>query len=88
LTVVATSYALNGRSATGIDFGSNPGAKVIAVDPSVIPLGSRVSIPGYGVFLAADTGGSIKGNRIDIHFPTKSAALNFGRQTITVQILQ
>lgn len=87
LTVVATSYALSGQSATGIDFGSNPGAKVIAVDPSVIPLGSRVNIPGYGVYLAADTGGSIQGNRIDIHFPTKAAALNFGRQTITIQIL-
>ncbi|WP_010631351.1 3D domain-containing protein [Sporolactobacillus vineae] len=87
LTVVATSYALGGRSATGVDFSSNPGAKVIAVDPGVIPLGSRVNIPGYGVYIAADTGGSIKGNRIDIHLPTKAAALNFGRQTLTVQVL-
>lgn len=87
LTVVATSYALSGRSATGTNFSSNPGAKVIAVDPGVIPLGSRVNIPGFGVYIAADTGGNIKGNRIDIHVPTKAAALNFGRKTLTVRVL-
>ncbi|TGA97151.1 peptidoglycan-binding protein [Sporolactobacillus shoreae] len=87
LTVVATSYALGGRTATGIDFSGNPDAKVIAVDPDVIPLGSRVLIPGYGIYLAADTGGSIQGNRIDIHFPSKTAALNFGVRTLTIQIL-
>ncbi|MFX3616855.1 MAG: 3D domain-containing protein [Sporolactobacillus sp.] len=87
ITVLATSYSLNGRTATGTDFGSNPNAKVIAVDPSVIPLGSRVEIPGYGVYVASDTGGAIKGKRIDIHLPTKDAALNFGVKTLTVQIL-
>ncbi|MFT8708953.1 MAG: 3D domain-containing protein [Sporolactobacillus sp.] len=87
ITVLATSYDLGGRTATGIDLDSNPNAQVIAVDPSVIPLGSRVLIPGYGVYVAADTGGAIRGNRIDIHFPTQSAALNFGVQTLTIQIL-
>lgn len=87
LTVVATSYALGGRTATGIDFSGNPDAKVIAVDPDVIPLGSRVLIPGYGIYLAADTGGSIQGNRIDIHFPSKTEALNFGVKTLIIQIL-
>ncbi|WP_100487434.1 3D domain-containing protein [Sporolactobacillus pectinivorans] len=87
LTVTATGYALSGTSATGIDFSGNPNAKVIAVDPSVIPLGSHVMIPGYGVYLAADTGGSITGNRIDIHFSNNAAALNFGVRTVTIQIL-
>lgn len=87
LTVTATSYALDGVSSTGINFSSNPNAKVIAVDPGVIPLGSRVMIPGYGIYIAADTGGSIKGKRIDIHFPTKKAAVNFGRRTLTIRIL-
>ncbi|EST12876.1 3D domain-containing protein [Sporolactobacillus laevolacticus] len=87
LTVEATSYSLNGRSATGIDFSSNPNAKVVAVDPSVIPLGSKVMIPGYGVYVAGDTGGAIKGNRIDVHLPTKDQAFNFGRRTMTITIL-
>lgn len=87
LTVVATGYALNGITATGMDLGSNPGAKVIAVDPSVIPLGSKVVIPGYGTYIAADTGGSISGNRIDIHFQTKDAALAFGVRTLTVTVI-
>lgn len=87
ITVLATSYALSGRTATGFDLGSNPGARVIAVDPSIIPLGSRVMIPGFGVYLAADTGGAIKGNRIDVHFATQGEALNFGVKTLTVQVL-
>ncbi|MFT8871720.1 MAG: 3D domain-containing protein [Sporolactobacillus sp.] len=87
ITVLATSYALSGSTATGIDLSSNPSAKVIAVDPSVIPLGSRVLIPGYGVYTAADTGGAIRGNRIDVHFATQSEALNFGVQRLTIQIL-
>lgn len=87
LTVVATSYALGGRTATGVDLGNNPNARVVAVDPHLIPLGSRVLIPGYGVFTAADTGGNIKGKRIDIHFPSKSQSLQFGRRAITIKIL-
>lgn len=88
LSVVATGYALTGTTATGINLGSNPNAKVIAVDPSVIPLGSKVVIPGYGTYIAADTGGSITGNRIDIHFPSKDAALSFGLRTLTINILR
>ncbi|BBN98419.1 3D domain-containing protein [Sporolactobacillus terrae] len=87
ITVEATSYSLGGRSATGIDFSSNPNAKVIAVDPKVIPLGSKVKIPGYGVFVAGDTGGAIKGKRIDVHFPSRDQALQFGRRTLTVTVL-
>src|SRR5699024_5832372 len=61
----------SGITATGIDLNKNPNAKVVAVDPSVIPLGSRVWVSGYGEAIAGDTGGAIKGNRIDLHFPSK-----------------
>ncbi|MBF1725356.1 MAG: LysM peptidoglycan-binding domain-containing protein, partial [Streptococcus sp.] len=70
LTVEATAYSYNeaglsNYTADGTNLVSEP--NVIAVDPSVIPLGSYVEIPGYGVFRAADTGGAIYGNRIDVH---------------------
>ena len=60
---------------------------IIAVDPRVIPLGTRVYIPGYGEAVADDTGGAIKGNRIDIAFDTHREAINFGRQTIDIYII-
>jgi len=87
ITVEATSYSLDGTTATGVDLSANPNAKVIAVDPSVIPLGSRVYVPGYGVATAADTGGAIKGHRIDVHLSSNQAANQFGRQTITIKVL-
>jgi 3D (Asp-Asp-Asp) domain-containing protein len=59
---------------------------VVAVDPRVIPLGSRVYIPGYGVALAADTGGAIKGNKIDIYLDSHSECLQRGRHAETVYI--
>lgn len=90
VVVSATGYStqqagLSTHTAMGIDLTVNP--NVIAVDPSVIPLGSKVEIPGYGVFIAGDTGGAIKGNKIDIHFSTVQQALSWGRRTITVKIL-
>jgi len=90
IVVSATGYStkqanLSTHTATGINLESNP--MVIAVDPRVIPLGSIVEIPGYGTFIAGDTGGAIKGNKIDIHFSTVQQANNFGRKTITVNIL-
>ncbi|WP_214823718.1 LysM peptidoglycan-binding and 3D domain-containing protein [Exiguobacterium algae] len=92
LTVEATAYTpycagCSGITATGIDVRSNPNQKVIAVDPSVIPLGSKVWVEGYGEAIAGDTGGAIKGNRIDILMPTQEQALNFGRKTITIKVL-
>src|SRR5699024_7363548 len=74
ITMSATGYTAkctgcSGITATGIDLNKNPNAKVVAVDPSVIPLGSRVWVSGYGEAIAGDTGGAIKGNRIDLHFP-------------------
>ena len=91
LVVSATAYSrheagLSNFTATGIDLSVNP--MVIAVDPSVIPLGSLVSVPGYGIAIAGDTGGAIVGNKIDLHMEDLNAALSFGRQTLTITILQ
>lgn len=61
---------------------------VIAVDPSFIPLGTRVYIPGYGEAVAEDTGGAIVGNIIDIAFDTHEEALAFGRQDLEIYILE
>ena len=60
---------------------------IIAVDPAVIPLGTRVYIPDYGEAVAEDTGGAIKGNRIDIAFDTYEEAINFGRQSLQIYII-
>ncbi|MFB1097699.1 MULTISPECIES: 3D domain-containing protein [Bacillaceae] len=92
LTVSATAYTgqcegCSGVTATGIDLNANPNAKVIAVDPSVIPLGSKVWVEGYGEAIAGDTGGAIKGNKIDVHVPDQGTALNWGRKTVTVKVL-
>lgn len=82
LTVVATAYSLHGGTASGLPTG--PG--VVSVDPTVIPLGTRMYIPGYGPGIAADTGTAIKGLRIDLWFPTLSQAENWGRRTVTITL--
>jgi len=82
LTVVATAYSLHGGTASGLPTG--PG--VVAVDPTVIPLGTRMYIPGYGPGIAADTGTAIKGLRIDLWFPKLSQAENWGRRTVTITL--
>lgn len=92
MTVTATAYTANcygcsGTTATGINLRANPNQKVIAVDPRVIPLGSKVYVEGYGTAIAGDTGGSIKGNRIDVFIPSQSAASNFGRKQVNITIL-
>lgn len=84
LTVVATAYAAGGRTATG--WVAQPG--VVAVDPSVIPFGTRLFIPGYGVAVAEDTGGAIVGNRIDICVSSEAAAREWGVRTVTVYVLK
>ena len=61
--------------------------KVISVDPSVIPLGSKVYVEGYGEAIAGDTGGAIKGNRIDVFIPSEQDAINFGVKQLKVTIL-
>jgi 3D (Asp-Asp-Asp) domain-containing protein len=82
ITVTSTGYALRGRTATGIPTALG----VVAVDPSVIPLGTRLTIPGYGAGVAADTGGTVHGNVIDLWFPTRQQARAWGRQTITITL--
>ena len=91
LTVEATAYSYNeaglsNYTADGTNLVSEP--NVIEVDPSVIPLGSYVEIPGYGIYRAADTGGAIYGNRIDVHLVNLNDVYNFGRRTITIRVLQ
>jgi 3D (Asp-Asp-Asp) domain-containing protein len=82
LTVTATGYSLPGHTATGLPVGFG----VVAVDPSVIPLGTRLSIPGYGDGVAADTGTAVQGNTIDLWFPTLSDAMAWGRRTVTITL--
>ncbi|ARK28435.1 G5 and 3D domain-containing protein [Halalkalibacter krulwichiae] len=92
LTVTATAYTAgcsgcSGVTATGINLNQNRNMKVIAVDPNVIPLGSRVEVEGYGVAIAGDTGGAIRGNKIDVHVPTKADAYNWGTRTVKIKVL-
>ncbi len=82
MTVEVTAYALQGTTATGIPVGWG----VVAVDPSVIPLGTRMTIPGYGEGIAADTGSAVRGRIIDVWMPTREQALAWGRRTITITI--
>lgn len=82
LTVLATGYSLGGQTATGMPVGWG----VVAVDPSVIALGTRMSIPGYGDGVAADTGGAVHGATIDLWFPTLAQALAWGRRTVTITL--
>lgn len=82
LTVSATGYALPGTTATGLPVGWG----IVAVDPSLIPLGTRMSIPGYGEGVAADTGSAVRGAIIDLWFPTREQALAWGRRTVTITI--
>jgi len=90
ISVQATGYSteepgLSTHTATGIDLRVNP--RVIAVDPSVIPLNSLVEVEGQGVFVAGDTGSAINGNIIDIHFSSVSQALSWGRRNVRVRVL-
>ncbi|MEK5428171.1 ubiquitin-like domain-containing protein [Cytobacillus sp. FSL R7-0680] len=77
----------SGVTATGLDLKANPGAKVIAVDPSVIPLGTKVYVEGYGYAVASDTGSAIKGNKIDVFFSSKSDAYRWGRKQVKIRVL-
>ena len=82
LVVDAVAYHLPGNTASGIPVGVG----VIAVDPSVIPLGTRVFVPGYGPAVAADVGSAVKGNIIDLWMPSTAKALAWGRRTVTITI--
>lgn len=91
--MVSTAYTVNcdgcdgrGITATGINLNNTP--KVVAVDPNVIPLGSKVWVEGYGYAIAGDTGGAIKGNRIDLHVQSKSEAMGHGYQKRKVIVVK
>jgi peptidoglycan DL-endopeptidase CwlO len=82
LTAVATGYSLAGYTSTGVPVGYG----IVAVDPSVIALGTKMTIPGYGDGVAADTGGAVAGAHIDLWFPTQAEALAWGSRTVTVTL--
>ena len=84
----ATAYAGDTITATGVAPVRNPnGLSTIAVDPSIIPLGSKVYIPGYGEAIAEDTGGAIKGHRIDLFLNSENECINWGRRNVTLYVL-
>jgi 3D (Asp-Asp-Asp) domain-containing protein len=83
---VATAYSLRGRTASGLPVSKG----IIAADPRVLPLGSRVRIeagPYSGEYLVADTGGMVRGKRIDIWTPSSREAMRFGRRTVKLTVL-
>lgn len=84
----ASCKGCSGITSTGINLKKNPGLKVIAVDPNVIKIGTKVYVEGYGYAIAGDTGGAIRGNKIDVFIPNKSSALKWGRKTVKIKILK
>ncbi|MDP4083242.1 MAG: 3D domain-containing protein [Bacillota bacterium] len=88
--VTATAYTPQSSGSTttlGYNIKNNPNMKLIAVDPSVIPLGKKVWVDGYGIAIAGDTGGAIVGYRIDVLMPTNADALHWGRRTVKIVVL-
>lgn len=86
-TYTATAYSLHGRTASGKPVSRG----LIAADPSVLPLGTRVRVEAgswSGEYLVADTGGAVKGHRIDIWTPTAREALQFGRRPVKLTVLE
>ena len=93
ITVSATAYTANckscsGITALGLNLKKNPKLKVISVDPKVIKLGTKVYIEGYGYAIAGDTGGAIRGKKIDLFVPSYKKAIQWGRKTVTVKIIK
>jgi 3D (Asp-Asp-Asp) domain-containing protein len=85
LDVESTAYTYTGnKTATGVE----PREGLIAVDPKVIALGSKVYVEGYGYAIAADTGGAIRGNRIDVFFATLRQCINWGRKSVHIYVLK
>ena len=82
MTVASTGYCLTGNTATGIPTSHG----VVAVDPSVIPLGTQMYVPGYGEGVAADTGSAVKGKMIDLWFSSCADAMAWGWRTVTITI--
>ena len=88
LSMEATAYSGGTLTAMGLKPVRDPGGiSTIAVDPSVIPLGSKVYIPGYGYAIASDTGGVIKGNIIDLYMNSHDECISWGRRQVTLHIV-
>jgi peptidoglycan DL-endopeptidase CwlO len=82
VTVSSTGYCIEGNTATGV-----PTSKgIVAVDPAVIPLGTRMYVPGYGEGVAADTGSAVKGKMIDVWFSSCADAMAWGWKTVTITL--
>ncbi|HEY0392940.1 MAG TPA: 3D domain-containing protein [Candidatus Elarobacter sp.] len=89
LSMVATAYTASCGGCSGMTASGRPaGHGVVAVDPRVIPLGTRMYIPGYGHAVAGDTGGAIRGHRIDLGFNSNAQAYRFGRRSVTVYLIR
>ncbi|MHB8073433.1 G5 and 3D domain-containing protein [Desulfosporosinus fructosivorans] len=85
LNVESTAYTYTGnKTATGVE----PREGLIAVDPKVIAMGSKVYVEGYGYAIAADTGGAIRGNKIDVFFPTLRQCMDWGRKPVHIYVLE
>ena len=82
LKVDAVAYHLPGNTALGVPVRKG----IVAVDPKLIPLGTRLHVPGYGPGLAADVGTAIKGRIIDLWMPSTAAARKWGRRTVTITV--
>ncbi|HEY0798464.1 MAG TPA: 3D domain-containing protein [Candidatus Baltobacteraceae bacterium] len=88
LRMVATAYTASCYGCSGITaLGYHAGHGIVAVDPRFIPLGTHLFIPGYGPAIAGDTGGAIKGSRIDLGFNSFADAIQFGRREIIVYVV-
>ncbi|PKR84972.1 3D domain-containing protein [Heyndrickxia camelliae] len=93
ITVTATAYTVSckgcsGITATGINLKKHPKSKVISVDPKIIPLGTKVYVEGYGYAIAADKGSSVKGNKIDVFYPTLKQCYKWGNKKVKIKILK
>jgi 3D (Asp-Asp-Asp) domain-containing protein/uncharacterized protein YabE (DUF348 family) len=89
LDMVATAYTAECLGCTGYTAsGYHAGHGIVAVDPRIIPLGTKLYIPGYGFAIAGDTGGAITGNRIDLGFDSLGDAMSFGRRAVKVYTLK
>lgn len=88
ITCSATAYSGHGLTSSGRKTLRDPsGVSTVAVDPTVIPIGSKVYIDGYGYAIAADTGGAIKGNKIDLYFNSEEECSSWGRKQVQVKII-
>lgn len=88
LNCTATAYSSHSTTATGrTPVRNESGISTIAVDPAVIPLGSKVYVDGYGYAIASDTGSAIKGSRIDIYLNSSSECDNWGRRSVNVLVV-